>query len=154
MVIKGSKNDPQASKNEASRCCRLLRSLARPIVRPVLGRAGGMRLGVSAAPPGSACRVTRPSSCQVLGPTLGPTLAVMSLDAPAQCFRVFVVFVPLQKSSPAPPHPTSPPLKAAEEFLFSVPKTSSENDILFFRFWGALGPFWPPKMTPKSDQSR
>ena len=77
-------------------------------------------------------------------PVLGPTLGVMSLDAPAQCFRVFV-FVPLQKSSPAPAHPTSPPLKATTEFLFKRPETSSQNDIILFRFGGALGPFCLPK---------
>ena len=133
MVPKGSKNDPQASKNEASGCCRLLCSLARPIVRPVLGRAGGMRLW----------RIRRPSGVGVpshreAGPTLGPTLGVMSLDAPAQFFRVFVVFVPLQKSSPAPANPTSPPLKATSEFLLSVQKRLPKMTS-FFSVWGRFG---------------
>ena len=97
------------------------RSPVRSCVRCWVGLVG-CASGVSAAPPGSACQITMPSSCQVLGPTLGPTLGVMSLDAPAQFFRVFVVFVPLQKSSPAPPRPTSPPLKVSSEFLFKRPK--------------------------------
>ena len=143
MTLKGSKNDPKmtpkaqktrpqsrrrnqlAPRRSKDFQCRThpgaVRFFARSLVRSRVCCWGGLvgcASGVSAAPPGSACRVTRPSSCQVLGPTLGPTLGVMSLDAPAQFFRVFVVFVPLQKSSPAPPRPTSPPQKSRPRFLF------------------------------------
>ena len=163
MTPKGSKNDPKmTSKAQKTRPqsrrrnqlaprrpkdfqCKIhlgavgfsARSPVRSCVRCWVGLVG---CALAYPPPLRGRRARSP--CPVLGPSLGPTLGVMSLDAPAQFFRVFVVFVPLQKSSPAPAHPTSPPLKAATESLkifFTRPETSSQNDIFFCRFGGALG---------------
>ena len=63
--------------------CWLLRSAARPIARLVLSRAGGMRLGVSAAPglPGVACWTPvqiLPSSCPALAQLLAPVIRALS----------------------------------------------------------------------------
>ena len=147
MTLKGSKNDPkmtpkaQKTRPQSRRRNQLAPrrpkdfqckihlgavgfSARSPVRSCVQCWAGLVGFALAYPPPlrGRRAESTCPGSCQVLGPTLGPTLGVMSLDAPAQFFSRFCRFCTPPKVLPGAGESHQPTPKSLVGVFFQRPK--------------------------------